>query len=471
MKKGLFDKRIPTVMALVFLAVVVGISTLLIQNGIFYVGKAAPDTQPQGFSITNITDTSFTALFTTNGQVDAVLSIKNSQTGNSLTLDDRDKRNGGQGKYFSHHITVPNLTPNTSYAFRLIIGGKEYSSSSYSVKTGQTISATPPDQKPLFGKVLLPDGSAGSDSIIIAKTDQSESVSSITDEKGEFILPTNSLRNISSSGYITLNDSTVVTISIYRQQYNSKVTSNYREAQNLPPVTLQQQYTFINTQESTETGSSEFNFTSPTATGATVDILSPKQAEEFVDQRPLFKGTSYPNSGVSLLIPGVAEEQILTKADGSWSYRTPGNIPQGIHTITITVKDPNNKEVNVTRRFTIFALGSQIVESATPSATPTTKPTATPTKTQPTPTIATKPTAQPTLAPTPTGIASSSPTLTPTKAPTVTPTATVTPLPTIYFTPTKTPPIKAPGAAENTIALTGVSIILIIAGVSLLFVL
>lgn len=467
MKKGLFDKRIPTVMALVFLAIVVGISTLLIQNGVFYIGKAAPDTQPQGFLVTNITDTSFTALFTTNGQVDAVLSTKDSQTGNSLTLDDRDKRNGGQGKYFSHHITVPNLTPNTTYTFRLIVGGKEYSSSSYSVKTGQTISSRPPDQKPLFGKVLLPDGAAGNDSIIVAKTDQSESVSSITDEKGEFILPTNSLRNSASSDYITLNESTVITISIYRQQFSSKVTSNYREAQNLPPVTLQQQYTFVNNQESVATGSSQFNFTNSQASGATVDILSPKQAEEFVDQRPLFRGTSYPNSGVSLLIPGVAEEQLLTKADGSWNFRTPGNIPQGIHTITITVNDPNGKAINVTRRFTIFALGSQIVESATPSATPTLKPTTIPTKPQPTPTTTPKPTSQPTLAPTPTGVASSSPTLTPT----VTPTATVTPLPTIYFTPTKTPPIKAPGASENTIALTGISIVLIIAGISLLFVL
>ena len=467
MKKGVFDRRIPTIMALIFLAIVVGISTLLIQNGIFYVGKAAPDTQPQNFSLSNVTDTSFTTLFTTTGQVDAVLSIKDSQTGNSLTLDDRDKKNGGQGKYFSHHITVPNLTPNTTYTFRLIVGGKEYSSSSYTVKTGQTITTPPPDQKPLFGKVLLPDGSFGNDSIVIIKTDQSEQMSSITDDKGEFILPTNSLRNISSSAYISLEDSTIITVSIYRQQMSSKVTSNYRDAQNLPPITLQQQYTFTNTGESAATGSSQFDFTQPQPVGKTVDILSPKQGEEFVDQRPQFRGTSYPNSSIGLLIPGVAEEQILAKADGSWSFRTPENIPQGIHTITITATDASNKAINVTKRFTIFALGSQIVESATPSATPSIKPTATPTKSQPTPTTTPRPTTLPTLAPTPTGIASSSPTLTPT----LTLTPTVTPLPTIYFTPTKTPPIKAPGAAENTLALTGISLVLIIAGIGLLFVL
>ncbi|MDO8270141.1 MAG: hypothetical protein Q7T54_05745, partial [Candidatus Levybacteria bacterium] len=176
MKKGLFNRRIPTVIALVILTVIVGISTLLIQSGVFYVGKAAPDTQPQNFAITNITDTSFTATFTTTGLVDAVLSINSASTGNSITLDDRDKKTGAQNKYYSHHITVPNLSVETTYIFKLIVGGKEYQGSNYTARTAKTITSAPPSQNPLFGRVLLPDGSTGTDSIVIAKTDQSNFV-------------------------------------------------------------------------------------------------------------------------------------------------------------------------------------------------------------------------------------------------------------------------------------------------------
>ncbi len=462
MKKGLFNRRIPTVFALVVLMAVIGISTLLIQKGVFYIGKAAPDTEPQNFSLTNITDTSFTAVFTTSGQVDAVVTINDAKTGNSIVLDDRDKKTGAQGKYYSHHITVPNLSSETSYAFKLLVGGREYANPLYTVKTGKTISSLPPNQNPLFGKILLPDGTIGSDSVIVAKTDASQNVSAITDSKGEFILPTNSLRNLSSSDYIILKNETVFSISVFRQTMKAQVTATFQVAQNLPPVTLLQQYIFNQLTEEVSTSSSQLNVSLPT-NGKTVDIISPKQGESFIDQRPFFTGTSYPNSSLTLTIPGVAEQQLIVKADGSWSYQTPNGIPQGKHSLTITTTDPNNPKVSLTRNFTIFPQGSQVAESATPSATPSIKPTATSTPT-------------PTKTPTPTTKTPSvTPSVSPSASPSATPTATATPTslptmkPTVYYTPTKLPPIEKPGGAENTVVLTGISVFLILAGTVLLF--
>ncbi len=465
MKKGLFNKRIPTLFAIIVLVVVIGISTILIKNGIFYVGKAAPDTEPQNFSVTNITDTSFTVAFTTAGLVDGVVNINDAKTGNSIILDDRDKKTGAQAKYYSHHITVPNLSPETTYSFKLLVGGKEYANSSYAVKTGKSISSAPPSQNPLFGKVLLPDGGVGSDAIIIAKTEQSEIISAVTDSKGEFILPTNSLRSLAGNEYVILQNETTFSITVFRQTMKASVSTTYQAGQNLPPVTLLQQYVFTQVSEVVSTQSSQLNIPFPTS-GKTVDIISPKQDESFVDQRPLFSGTSYPNSTLSLTIPGVVEQQLLVKADGSWSYQAPNGIPQGKHALTITTNDSNNPKVSLTRNFNIFPQGSQITENATPSASPTIKPTATPTPSptptnKPTPTVTT--TVTPSLSPSPTA----SPT--PTLVATATPTSLPTMKPTVYYTPTKLPPIAKPGGVENTAILTGISVILIVAGTAILF--
>lgn len=461
--------------ALIILVAVIGISTYLIQKGVFYVGKAAPDTQPQNLSINNVTDTSFTVVFTTAGLTDSVLSMNDANIGNSITFDDRDKKTGTHNKYYSHHITVPNLSPNSSYTFKLIVGGKEYLSSAYSVKTGGQIDTSPPAQNPIFGKVILPDGTPGSDSIVVVKTAGAGQASAITDAKGEFIIPTNSIRDIKGLAYILLVDDSAITITAYRQLMSATVSTNFKVAQNLPPITLLQQYVFTQGEEETSTMSSQLNIALPKSSTKTVDITSPKQGESFVDLRPEFTGTSYPNSNVSLSIPGLLQQKIIANSDGTWAFKSINNLPQGKLTITATGTDQDGNKTSATRTFSIFQQGSQIAESATPSAKPTIKPTATPTPratATPTSTPTPTPTQPATVTPTPSGISitpTASLTPTPSPIPTLTPTATPTPLPTIFATPTKLPPIASPGGTENTIMLTAFSIILIVVGTALLF--
>lgn len=474
MKKGLFDRRIPTLLALFVLVAIIGISVVLVRSGIFYVGKAAPDSQPQNFSLTNITDTSFTAVFTTTGSVDAAVSMASAGTGTTLILDDRDKKSGAQTKYFSHHITVPGLSPETEYVFKLIVNGSSYQSSEYKIKTGKQISTQPPAQNPIFGTVLLPDGALGTDSVVIVKSGESQAVSSVTDAKGEFILPTNSLRDGSHSSYVMLSENSDIELTIMRQTMSARINTLFKTAQNLPAVTLQQDYDFITRQEATPSPAAPlFNFSVPSQ-GQAVDITTPEDGESFTDLRPVFQGTSYPNTSINITIPKVTTQQVTAGADGSWSFQPSSPIAQGNYTITIEGTDENNEEVTVTKRFTIFALGSQIVESATPSATPANRPSSTPTRT-PTPT----PTLVPSVSPSTT--LSPSPTAQPTPTATLIPTATLTPTvipatptpngsePTAQVTPTALPTISDPGGTENTMILTGFSIILIVAGIIMLF--
>ncbi len=461
MKKGLFNRRIPTVFALLVLVIAIAVSVVLLQSGIFYVGKAAPDGVPRNFLITNISDTSFTVVFQTTALSESVVTINDSETGNSVILDDRDKKTGAKNKYYSHHITAQDLKPETRYSFKIISSGKEYISPDYSVNTGITITSPPPAQKPLFGKALLPDGSVASDSVVTAKTDSSSLVSAITDNKGEFILPSNSLRNSANTEYQILNDQTPFTISVFHQDLRADVTTTFLTAQNLPAVVLSQKYSFLEEQEAKEVEENQFNFTPNISGGQTVSIVVPEEGEFFVDSRPRFSGTSYPNSSVSIIIDKTPGIQVISGADGSWIYQPQNDLPQGDRRISISANSPGGDEESDTKTFTIFPSGSQITESATPSATPTQRPS---------PTLSPTPTPSPTQIPSPT-IDQASPSPTPTAIPTIaaTPTLSPTPLPTIPVTPTPIPSIAQPGSFENTFVLTGVSAVLIIAGLILLF--
>ena len=456
MKKGLFNKRIPTTLALLVLLGFIAVSIILVQKGIFYIGKAAPENQPQNVFLSNITDTSFTVSFTTPGSVDAVLTMSDARVGNSLILDDRDKKNGGQEKYFSHFISVPNLKANTKYVFKLLVGGKEYSDPSYTTETASEIQEEPPSQNPIFGKVLLPDGTFAKDTIVSAKTKDSQLVSSITDEKGQFIIPTNSWRTSNLNQYLLLQEDSPIVITALRQTMKSTVDTIFSVAKNLPSITLQEHYSFSPQTETVSTKDSQLNLTFPTSSGKTIDITNPKEGQAFIDQSPLFTGVAYPNSKVTIQLKNVLEKQVISSPKGTWSFRVDTSLPQGEHNITILTPDNTGAYIKISRNFTIFPLGSQIADSATPSATPIIQPTIAPTTTPITPTITIVPT-QPTAAPeTPSPTVSA----TPTTIPTVLPTKTV-------FTPT--PTIAPSGAISNTIALTSISIILIIAGTALLF--
>lgn len=450
MKKGLFNKRIPTTFALLVLVGVIAISTVLIQKGVFYIGKAAPENQPQNVFVSNVTDTSFTVSFTTPGSIDSVLTMNDASIGNSLILDDRDKKNGGQGKYFSHLITVPNLKNNTKYIFKLLVGTKEYYDPSYTAETASVIPEAPPSQNPIFGKVLLPDGAPAGDSIVSAKTQDSQLVSAITDEKGQFIIPTNSLRTSNFNQYLILQESSSIVITALRQTMKSTVDTTFSVAKNLPSITLQEQYFFPPQTIETSTEASKLNLSLPIPSGKTIDIINPKEGQTFIDQRPLFTGIAYPNSKVIIQLKDVAEKQVISSPVGTWSFRPDAPLPQGDRKLTILTPDNTGAYTRISRNFTIFPLGSQVAMSATPSATPIiiqptmTTPTTTPIT--PTPTIVAE-TPLPTIS------------ITETLAPTILPTTEVS---------TPKPTLAKSGTIINTIALTSVSVILIIAGAALL---
>lgn len=468
-----FNKKYLSLVFGIFLIITIGITIILIQQGILIVTKARPTAIPQNVQVTNVSDSSFTVVFTTELKTSAIIRISEERIGNTIILDDRDKSTGSQKEYYSHHITVPNLEPQKTYSFSIVSNGKEYSSpAEYMITTGPQIASSPPAQNPLFGKIILPDGSNGADTLILAKSDNSQIISSITNDSGNYILPTNSLKNEPLSDYQILSSSSPIFMTFFRQSYSARITSDFQLAQNLPAVTLNQDYSFLpSTQSLVNKPESGFeNIQEPTQSSQEPTVISPRENQSFVDSRPTFSGTGGINKKAFISIPSAGlNESVDITAQRRWTFRPENDIPQGEHTATFDIQDDSGVNVRIIRPFSIFASGTQVAQSATPSATPTFTPTPTAAPITPTVTISISPSPI-TLTPTPSDQTTPSPTIS--LEPTATPTTIITSTPTpIEQLPTSTPlpPIDSPGDINSSVVLTVISILLIVAGAAIFF--
>lgn len=448
------QRRIPTILAFILLAVGVVVTTFLVQQGVFIVSQATPDRTPQNVVVSNISPSSFTVSFTTS---DPTLG------GIRLVTDEReqvflDDRSDNQDRV-SHYITVDGLESARDYQFSVISNQKDYYSddeeSFYSVKTAPSItpSSSSPDTS-LSGKVLFPDGRAEEGVVVVLQSDESQAISALTDEEGLFTFPLEEVRTTELSDYYFFSETDSLNLDFYLGDLHSYVRTFYTT--NLPTVTLSQDYNFTRDEdEVTATNSAEFVVPSPFQTFQGLSITSPQEGADLIDRQPLISGTAAPDTQVIIeLDPSNVKSGIFSDGSGSWEYRTDFPLPQGENVATVTGIDENGLSRQLSVSFNVFPSGSQVTQVATPSATPTDTP--------PTPTHTVAPTIAPTVTPTPTPLpvggegdeASATPTVNVT--PTSAPISTITPTP--------------PGGFSG-ILLTFVSLAFIFTGATLLFLL
>lgn len=406
MKRNLWEARIPTTLALAVLLLGIGITSLLIQRGIITVGRASPDKIPQNIQITNTTDTSFTLVFTTNLMTQAFVNIITNEAATTTIFDDRDALNGVPNSYFSHHITFKNLKPNTSYSYMIIVDGDEILDNNKPFTASTTMSLKPTQSltQDIKGTALTPDASSANDTLVVLNTQDGKKISTITNSNGEYVL-----KNIYS-----IAEGSPITLQFLRQSLTSQVKSLYSTTKDIPLVTLSKNYDFtsdtptiVNNQD--QTSALDTVPISGTTSTTEVKITNPTSNASTIDQKPQFKGTAPPGTKVKITIESTPQQtEVTTDKNGTWSFRVNEPLAPGLHTITIEAKDASGILRKLTQKFTVFAEGSQVSQSATPSATLTVSPT--PTKTQsPTTTIVPSNTLQPTptfvkITPTPTTV-------------------------------------------------------------------
>lgn len=442
--KNIFNKRIPTLFGILAIAIGIGVTSFLTSEQVFFTGQAGQSNEPKNVQISNVSDTSFTVSYTTE---DAVFGSLNFGTNTSLgnaALDERDKT---PQEHNVHVITVKSLTPKTSYLFSIISGQETFlnNGAMYSARTGPAIDFISEQKGNIKGKVVSPDGVSPKEALVYLSIPGAQVLSTLTKADGSYNFSLSLLRTTDLSSFHAVPSDTSVKLLVFGNSLNSQASLSSDEMSNIPTITLSQNYDFTLSKSPVSgsipeaTPSAEL-FPTSTPSGATASapkILTPKKDQEFSDDQPLFKGTAQPNQEVEITIhsEGEISAKVIADGNGSWSYRPQSSLAPGTHTITIKTKDAFGIVKTITQQFTVFAAGSAVSESATPSAT--LAPTATP---SPTPTL------------------------------TITPTTTVTPFLTPTETAMPTPTAILPPVGNSTGAAVGIATVALMIAGSLLFI-
>jgi len=166
---------------------------LFVGKPVVFEGRASPGVFPKEVKITNLSPNSFTVSWITSQAVRGNVLYGTSE--NEIffkALDDR----GEETSSLIHYVTLKELKPGTTYYFNLVSGGDIFDNGGrpYLITTPQLSGATP---SPPF----ILKGRAGEEGIVYFSLNESLPVSSLTDERGNFLLNLNNALRKDATGY------------------------------------------------------------------------------------------------------------------------------------------------------------------------------------------------------------------------------------------------------------------------------
>ncbi|MCL5095908.1 MAG: Ig-like domain-containing protein [Patescibacteria group bacterium] len=409
------ENRIPTLVGLFLIGISLTATVVLFKNAQTLFTQASPDYAPSDVKITNVNESSLTVSWVTTNTASGSLNFGETPSLGSVISDDRDQVSGKTSQFATHYITLRYLKPGTQYYFKIISGNKTYDrdGEAYIVTTAPEIPAAQNQSSPIYGTVIKNDGTPAEGAIVYLNINKTTPLSTLVKTSGSWLLPLNNTRSadLLSLAEIKENDK----IDIFVQDGNegsAKAKAKILVGNPLPQITLgktsdfTQEKALPSTSPTTETFPDlNSSVGSPSATSTPPASLipaltTPATESAIPSDKPLISGTGIPGKTVTIKIESEAPITGTTKIseNGSWTWTPPTGLTPGEHTVTITTADKTGKLLTFVRKFTVLASGTQVVEAATPSATPKTSPTPTP---KPTPTATPKKTASPSPTATP----------------------------------------------------------------------
>ncbi len=394
MKNSFWNKRIPTLLGLFVILIGIVATTFLTNSSQLIQINASNSSQPKDVRITNVTDSSFTVSYSTDSPTSGSLNYGKDKSMGQSALDDRDQKSGNLGNYSIHFITVKTLTPATKYYFTIISGQQTYTTNNlpFEITTGTPLTENQNHNNNVVGNIKLLDGGPPQNAIVYMTTDGSQILSALVDGNGNYSIPLSQTRSSDLSSYFVFDNNSVIKILAVGDALSSNVVLYYSQVGNTPQIVLSKDYDFRSSDIQTASPSANmesfpsFLSTSSSAFKNAPKILTPQKDQGFSDQQPLFKGTSSPGQKVEIIIHSAEQIQTSVPTDsfGNWSFRPSTMLSPGNHTITIIAKDASGILRTITQSFVVYASGTQVSQSATPSASLTPTPTGilTPTPTE-----------------------------------------------------------------------------------------
>lgn len=447
------EKRLPTLVGIFILLLGIAATSYLIQHLRQNFLKAEPLSIPQMVKISNISHAAFTVSWVTpENPSSGYLRFGQSRSLGEIGLDERDQEIEELGKHTLHYVTLNNLKPLTTYYFKIISQGKEYGENDapYSVTTAE-VNYSSFSFGPTYGVILEENGKPAKEGIVYVRAGNSNLTSTLVKSSGNWLVSLSSLMSEDLKGSLNLREEDFEEIFVQGDGKTSKVIVSLEGNAPVPDIILGKDYDF----RTLPSPSPALPKTTPPEIAPDFFLIQPA-SEAAIPGQPFFRGTGIPGKQVEIKVESETSLTGTVTIDqgGTWTWQPPEDLTPGSHTVTVTSVNSQGKLQAIVRKFIVLASGSQVVEAATPSATPTS--TLTP---QPSP--LTTPTTSPGPTPTPTPTSSLTPAPTPrlTSTPTPTPSLRITPSLTLSPTPqaTTTPPPES-GDLLLTLILAGAGI-------------
>lgn len=195
---------------LLIVGLIVTVFLVLQRTSLF--SKAGISDSPKEVKVSNISDNSFTVSWLTEDAVPGFVMFGQGESLDQTSLDDRDS--GSKNARLTHHVTLKNLAPSTTYSFKIGSGADIYDNQGkfYTQTTAPSTTDTPPLPEPLMGKVETADGKAPAEALVYVSMERSTVLSSFIRDDGNFLITLNNARTADLSKYLTLADSTKINL-------------------------------------------------------------------------------------------------------------------------------------------------------------------------------------------------------------------------------------------------------------------
>ena len=395
-KKGLLNKRIPTILALLLLmgGLVGGI--ILVSKPQSLLTKAGPTAVPQNVRITNKTDNSLTVSWITDTPVMGTIEYSNNPANLEMTArDNRDMSGGGGNTYTTHLVEIKNLSPNTIYYLRVVSGSESYldGEGPYQVKIW-TRNAEMAGEDLIRGKIITATGSGLNGAIVYVDVEGGETLATLSQTDGSWLVDLAQART--NQGQMVGYDGQKARVSIFVQggiAGTAMALTNTGNDNPVEDIVIGGKYNFIEadlgtlgTGQTGETGGEGFGGVSGVGQGLTgEELLNPEVSGEGVATgTPEFRGKLPAGTEVTITVNSETEQTttVTTGSGGEWSWTPPEELEPGNHTITLEYEDEAGVLQTIIRSFVVLAAGDDEgvpAFTATPSATPTTTPSPSPT--------------------------------------------------------------------------------------------
>ena len=208
---------------LIYIGVILLIATIIpiavwgMQKVLEYRSGASPTIKPQEVRVTDITDTSVTISWVTpDTNTEGYVIYGTGEKTDKFARDIRDVKAGSLNKYYTHYVTIDNLSAGTEYVYEIVSGSKKFgdpAGNRFSFKTipGDLVGLYAPN--PILGMV---DNAQGEAAIVYVNLTEggvkSNVLSTLTNEEGNWEIDIARARSEDGTQKFSYTQETQVTV-------------------------------------------------------------------------------------------------------------------------------------------------------------------------------------------------------------------------------------------------------------------